>query len=128
MEKIAWSLSEDGRTSTISLPGAPGYSLTLSTTDVERLIGSLVGLRTRMLPPVPLTLPVNQTYRGILDPSMSGEIDGLGENILIHFRHPGAGWVHFGFSPARGRTLGKYLLEQADLVDATRAKVPARKN
>ncbi len=128
MEKIAWTLSEDGKTLTISSPEASGFSLTMSTNDVERLIGSLVGMRTRMLPPVPLTLPVDQTYRGILDPSMSGEIDGLGENILIHFRHPGAGWVHFGFSPPRARILGNYLLEQADIVDATRAKAPARKN
>jgi hypothetical protein len=128
MDEITGSLSEDGETLTISSPKAPGFALSLRADEVERLISALAGMRTRMKPPVPFTMLRGRTYKGVLDPNMVSEIDGLRENILIHLRDPGAGWLHFGFSAPQARALGRYLIEKANTVDAARAKIPDQKN
>ncbi len=128
MNEITGSLSENEETLTLSLSQAPGCALPMSADEVDQLIGALMSQRAKMKPPVPLTMPVGGPYRGILDPSMVVETEGMGEHILIHLRHPGAGWLHFGFSTSLARALGRHLVEKADAVEASRAKIPDRKN
>ena len=128
MDEVTGSLSENGETLTLSSPQAPGFALLMSADEVDQLIGALMSQRAKMKPPVPFTNPVGGPYRGILNPSMAVETEGMGEHILMHLRHPGAGWLHFGFSTSFARALGRHLVEKADAVDAARAKIPDRKN
>ena len=128
MNEITGSLSEDGETLTLSLSQAPGCALPMSADEVDQLIGALMSQRAKMRPPVPFTMPAGGPYRGILDPSMTVETEGMGEHILMHVRHSGAGWLHFGFSSRLARALGRHLVEKADAVDAAHTKIPDRKN
>ena len=128
MGKCGGSLSEDGEELKLTIPAAGGMGLTLplDTGQVDDLIALLVRLRPDMTPPVPETFPDTKTFAGVLDPCGFKGSDRWGDYILLHLRHPGVGWLHFGIPMAKARAMGRVLGEKAETALATRAK--ARRN
>ena len=122
MKEVQGSLSDDQSTLTLTFARAPGFSLPMKANEIEELVNALATLRRQMYPPVEDDLPTSKVYRGVADPKIICEKDELREAPLIHVRHPGIGWLHFGFSAKRAREVGAYLLAASEAVATSRSK------
>ncbi len=112
MQGVKGSLSEDRSTLILRFTGAPGFSLPLKAEEVGNLIDALASARSQMKPSIPFEPPNKKTYAGVREPAGFIETEGNGEGVLMHVRHPGMGWLHFGFSPKFARNLAYALLKR----------------
>jgi hypothetical protein len=128
MGKCSGSLSENAEKLklTLSSPENPRIKLEMDAKQVDELIALLIRLRADMYPPVPEALPNTMIFRGVRDPAGYLETDRLGDCVLLHLRHPGIGWVHFGFPLGKARAIAEHMRERAETALAVRAK--ARRN
>jgi hypothetical protein len=109
-----WTISEDLKTVTLTVPGNPPIALRFTVADVDDILKNLGGLRALMKPEFPRDYAGGQKVRCITDPIWASESDVLMGNSLLHIRDPRYGWLHYMLPKNEARKLGGYLLRLAD--------------
>lgn len=87
--------------------GLGGGAVTLSSMDVDAVIGQLSKLREQMKPEVSRSLP-DGNHQGPVDPIW--QVSPAVDQKILFVRHPGLGWLSFVFPPPEAKKLGNALL------------------
>lgn len=110
-----WELLDDRETLIVSFPTKPIESqLRCDASEFDRLITGLGELRSCMAQQHPNDFALGQKVTAINDPRWFTELDALGEFSLIHFRHPGYGWLSFALPLPEAAKLAQFLQKQAE--------------
>jgi hypothetical protein len=86
------------------------------TDKVEQVIAELAKLRAGMEPAVITEFKPGQAVTNVTTtPRWHTQRERLQGLSLLHFRHPGLGWLHFAIPPREAVRLAKLLFAQAKI-------------
>ena len=94
-----------------------------TTEQVEQAIQQLALQRAKMKPAVPMDFAHGQLFTGTDGPRWHTQREVPAGKSLLHFRHPGFGWLHFAVPPDEAKRLAKYLLKQVEVTEKENAKL-----
>ena len=82
--------------------------------QVEQTVAGLAKLRAAMEPAVTTDFKPGQAVPNVTTtPRWHTQRESLQGLSLLHFRHPGLGWLHFAIPPREAVRLARLLLNQA---------------
>jgi hypothetical protein len=87
-----------------------GTGITLSATDIDRIIHQLAKFRMQMTPEIARKLPEGQHELGLVDPLWSLASHPAAEEKTFFVRHTGFGWQMFLLHSNEAKKLGHALL------------------
>jgi hypothetical protein len=110
---ISWSLGDDQRVVTLTLPTTPPTELTLDAAALDELLAQLGQFRAHMLPPAgPRDWMSGQRVSAMRDPRWVTEPEARTGQPLLHLLDPRFGWLHYLMPKDEAAKLGSLLLQQ----------------
>lgn len=97
-------------------------SFDVDVSGMQALIRLLAATRSAMLPEEPLEYVPPKSVHAVAEPSWTVEPELLNGDILVHFREPGFGWLHFCLSKSTAERLGTHLLALAEQANTPEGK------
>src|ERR1700722_2720949 len=70
-----------------------GQTKRFAAEDLSAYIEALAAVRVRLLPSVPLEVPIGQSLPTQLDPNFSTAANAMVNGSSLYFRHSGFGWI-----------------------------------
>jgi hypothetical protein len=114
MDQPNWTLEDDYRRVTLTLPTNPPVQAQFTTEAVQEMLKNLGDFRAHMEPEISKTYAMGQVVQAIPDPAWVTEPDALLGNSLLHIRDPRFGWLHYMIPKDQARKLAELLQKQAD--------------
>lgn len=105
-------MADDRRAVVVTWPDPPPARYTMSVERVEEMIAELHAARTQMLPAVPAVYSSTPGVAclAMINPQVSIGRDAFGEQIVLHWRDPGYGWLHTAFDRDQALDLGQAII------------------
>lgn len=109
-----WTLADDRKSVLVTFPSTPPVALKLDALEIDSMLSNLAEFRAQMADQHPKDFALGQKVVAVFDPLWATELDALLGDSLLHFRHPGFGWLHFLISKHEAVKLAGILQVQAE--------------
>ncbi len=92
--------------------------------QLDQAIKQLGELRAGKEPQVPMNFSYGGPYDALEDARWNTQREALAGKSMLHFRHPGFGWLHFAIPPEEAKQLAGHLLSQVAETESQAGKAP----